>query len=465
MESLIICPACLHTNDPDISFCGECRLPLQQGVRTTPDQASRLSVERQSAAVRRRIAKSTVLVVSLALIAGWIVHNILDLHSALSPPVSDIGSVPVDGSWPMFQRDPSHSAYVPESIGTPEGRVVWTFETDAPLASAPAVVDDRVYLSTGDRRIVALNAATGALIWEHPVSGPVDSSPAVAGGLLFVGLRDGHLLALDISTGEVDWEFDANELVYSSPTVYQGVVYFGSGDRRLYALDATTGTVRWSYEGQGRFVSAPAVGEEVVVINSQNNRTYLVDRHTGRHRLDYYAGVMGAAPALDGDLAYVPNSLGAVVAIDWRKKELPFEDTAARVRLHLFVWGFVNTVPPPKGYGWMFSKRGEIFDTTPAVDVDRVYAGSKTGAIYALNRRDGAEAWMFRADASITSPPSIVGNTLYLGDRDGNLYGIDTQTGDLSWRFGVEGAVVSSPVVSDNTIFVATDTGTLYAIR
>ena len=465
MENVVICPACLHANDQSVSYCTECRLPLQQGMSATPDQASRLAVDRQSTSDRIRVARSTVSVFGLLLLAGWIVFGIARVGVIPTPPVSDIGSIPVNGSWPMYQRDPSHSAFVPENVGTPEGRILWTFETAAPLASSPAVVNGTVYLSTGDRRVVALNAATGDLVWERRVSGPVNSSPGVAGDLLYVGLRDGHLLALNTSTGDLVWQFDANELIFSSPAAYKGVVYFGSSDKQLYALDAETGAVHWRYAGGSRFVSAPAVGEEVVVINSQDNRVYLVDRHTGRHRLDYYAGIMYGAPALDGDLAYIPISRGTVLAIDWRKKELPFEDTATWIRRNLFIWGIVNTLPVPKGYGWAFTKRGEFFETTPALDADKVYATSNTGAVYALNRLDGAAEWMFKADARVASPPSIVGRTLYFGDEVGNLYGVDTETGQPTWRFQVEGQIVSSPVISNGTIYVTSENGTLYAIR
>ena len=61
----------------------------------------------------------------------------------------------------MYQGDPAHSGYVPEPQSTPAGDVVWQFRTNAPLYAAPSVVQDTLYLSTGDKRIVALDAGTG----------------------------------------------------------------------------------------------------------------------------------------------------------------------------------------------------------------------------------------------------------------------------------------------------------------
>ena len=73
---------------------------------------------------------------------------------------------------------------------TPQGRLKWRFDTDFPLFSSPAVVDGRLYLGSGDGRIVALDADNGELIWEHEVLGPVDSSPAVAGDSVFIGFAE-----------------------------------------------------------------------------------------------------------------------------------------------------------------------------------------------------------------------------------------------------------------------------------
>lgn len=102
----------------------------------------------------------------------------------------------------MFQRDPAHGAFVAGEAALPVGRLKWRFDTEAPILSSPAVVGNKVYLSTGDGRVLALDAASGNLLWEYGVGAPVNSSLAVAGNLVFVGLRDGRVLALNREVGE-----------------------------------------------------------------------------------------------------------------------------------------------------------------------------------------------------------------------------------------------------------------------
>ncbi len=438
---------------------------MDNGRQVTQEEAQRLNLRRRAATRRRRIARWSAMALLAVAVSGWIGYTTLGFANRLNPPESDISADSAVGDWPMFQRNPAHSGFVSDDVAVPEGTVVWQFETAAPIVSSPAVVQGALYLSTGDRRIVALNAGDGTLIWEREVTGPVDSSPAVAGDLVFVGLKDGGVIALAKSDGALQWEFQTGDLIYSSPAVHRGVVYIGSTDDRLYALDAATGHERWSYETEGRVMSAPALYEDVVSVTSQDRRIYILDAVTGKHRLDIPTSDARGAPALDDEMAYVADTGGLTTAIDWSKSELPFEKTARWVRTQLFWWQLVDTLPPPKGFVWRFRAPRESFIGTPAVGADMVYVASASGAVYGLNRADGSLAWTFRADDVVAGSPSIAGGTVYVGDVVGNVYGIDALTGEGSWRFKADGPVSSTPVLANDMLYVASSNGILYAIQ
>lgn len=466
METVVLCPGCGRDNDSDDSYCAECRMPLYRGIHVSPKEARDIKAQRLSKARRRRIIRwAAIAVVALLAVAGATAYRTIGPGRELGPPTTNIGAIPAPGDWPMYQGDPAHSGYIPEKQPTPAGQVEWQFQTNAPLYAAPSVAGDTVYLSTGDKRIVALDAETGETKWEYPVTGPVNSSPAIAGNLVFVGLRDGRLLALDKLTGTLAWEFQTGDLVYGSPAVHQGVVYIGSGDFHVYALDALTGEVRWSRKTGGRVVSSPAVSDNVVAVISQNQRLYIYDTRTGDFRLDYLTRDARGAPALDDDLAYVGNSKSIVYAIDLSQKQLPFEKAARFIRTQLFFWGFWNTLPPVKGFKWGFRGPGEIFPSTPALDTEKVYVISESGGVYALNKSNGERVWKFRADSKVRSDPSLAGNTLYLADMEGTVYGLDTVTGEEAWRFELNDRVSTGVVVANEMIFVSSDSGVLYAIR
>lgn len=462
---ILMCPACGRQNALDATYCEGCRSGLGRGHQVTSEEADDIMLKRRSADRRRRIVRWGTVAVVLVVVFGWIGWQTLGGVNRLISPVSVISANPITGDWPMTQRSPTHAGFVSDALPLPEGRVRWQFQTEAPILSSPAVVQGIVYLSTGDKRVVALKGDTGDILWERQVTGPVDSSPAVAGDLVFVGLKDGRLLALSKADGTTRWEFSTGDLVYSSPSVYQGVVYIGSSNNKLYALDAQTGKKRWSYETDGRILSDPAVREEVVAINSQDRHMYIVDADTGKHRLGMLTADARGSPALDDELAYVADSRGLLMAVDWTKRELPFELTARWVRTQLFVWQLVGTLPPPKGFVWRFWNPRESFVGTPALGAGMVYVAAESGAVYALDRSDGQLVWKFKADAVLKESPSVAGQTLYVGDVNGVIYGVNALTGEGIWKFQVDGRISSTPVVGNGMLYVASDNGTLYAIE
>lgn len=439
---------------------------MDRGPRVSPEEARDIEARRLSRVRRRRIIRwSVAVVVAVVAVAGAAAYMTIGPGREIEPPTSSIGVVSAPGDWPMYQGDPTHSGYIREYQPVPAGEVQWQFRTGASLYAAPSVVGDTVYLSAGDKRIIALDVETGETKWEYPVTGPVNSSPAIAESLVFVGLRDGRLLALDRETGALRWEFQTGDLVYGSPAVHDGVVYIGSGDFRIYALDALTGEVLWSRKTGGRVVSSPAISDDVVVVLSQDQRIYIYDTKTGGFRLDYLTREVRGAPSMDDDLAYVGNARSIVYAIDLKQRQLPFEKTARFIRTQLFFWGFWNTLPVIKGYEWAYRSPGEIFLGTPALDDEKVYAVSESGGVYALNKSSGERVWKFQADGETRGDPSLAGDTLYIADTDGTVYGLDRVTGEESWRFELNDRVSTSVVVANEMLFVSSDRGVLYAIR
>ena len=393
------------------------------------------------------------------------------LGPSRNPPVpsSDVTSAPMsEADWPMIGRDPSHTGLNSWPGGVPEGKIVWQLETDGPFESSPAVVDGTVYVSTGDKRVMALDAEDGEVIWETDVGGPVASSPAVAGGLLYLGLRDNRIIALSTDDGELVWEHLTRGYIVASPTVREGIVYIGSSDERLYALDAQTGEEFWSFKAAGRLNASPAVSDEIIGIVSQGRAVQILEALTGRLRLDFnIAGESIAPPALDDGLIYAVDTRGAIVGVDWSKQQLPFEKLARWGRTQLFVWQFVGTLPPPKGYVWNFRAGRLRFQSAPALGHGHLYVVSDTGFLFALDRSDGTLSWRVQLDNGAIGSPSVAGDTVYIGDKGGIVYGFDALSGEERWRFTIDASddIVSTPVIAGGTMFVTTENGVLYAIR
>jgi hypothetical protein len=110
-------------------------------------------------------------------------------------------SPPPSTDWPMFRGDTRHSGAAASTVTLPLS-LKWTFTGDNIVMSSPAVVGNRIYISS-----YALDAATGKKLWEFPTDGPPTNSPAVSGGRVYIGSYEMKIFALDAATGKKIWEF------------------------------------------------------------------------------------------------------------------------------------------------------------------------------------------------------------------------------------------------------------------
>lgn len=177
-------------------------------------------------------------------------------------------------------------------------QLAWTYHTGElvdgkgkTIECTPLIIDGWMYITTAERRVVALDAAQGTVRWEFdprsygPLAGPLASGGVNRGVAfwedpqdrsrqrIFHGTSDGRLYCIDAQTGKLDPGFgtrgakdlredldrDLAKLPYgptSAPAVVDDVVIVGfsngegpdvaaPGDIR--AFDARTGKPRWQF--------------------------------------------------------------------------------------------------------------------------------------------------------------------------------------------------------------------------
>ena len=471
-ETVILCSVCGGQNQGIAKFCVNCRSPLSLDQRMTAREAEKIQSERSRLRSRSRKFRRFLIAHSLTgllLASGFFIYS---ENSDLETPLSDIGAVSEQGSWPMYQGGPSLNGLSvdPQMSGpeTSDKETLWVFDTEDGISGSPSVAGGILYFSTKRNQILALEASSGAIIWEFPTEAASDSVPAIAGDLVFSALKEGRLVALDRYDGSLVWDFKTSEPFFSSPNVFNGVLYVGSSDKSVYAFDATNGEMRWRYKAGSRVTTTLAANDEIVAFTAQDNMVRIIDAKTGEFRLDYPTDASGGTVSLDGKRLFFGDLNGTLRAIDWTKVQQPLEKAARRFRLQMFLWGFEKKPPILKGTVWRFRHPRESFQGTPTIVKGAVYIPTSVGSVYKVSASNGKPVWKYESGSRLTQSVTVKEGIAYVGDISGKIHGISTETGELVWEFFVEGKVTSPVVFAEGTLFVTTNNygqGRLYALR
>ena len=391
----------------------------------------------------------------------------LDVTLPLEKPSSNITSTSEPGEWTMVHRVFEGLSPIPSESASIKGDLKWTYKTNTQIVSTPAVKGDEVYLTTQDRRVIALDKNTGESIWEYTTAAPIDSSPAVADNMVFFGARSKRVIALNALTGELIWEFvtDGNP-TSGSPLVKDGVVYIGSGIGKLYALDALTGNLMWEYVTRDWVTNTPALTDNLLVLASMDGRVTIHDTNTGKRRFSFrgLGPLIFGSPTINSDSAYVTYRNGYVVSVNIHEEEVLFYSRYYRARLQLWLWGIWSHPGLPKGVNWI-RPMGSTIHSTAAADNEKLYVPTESGLLHALNNQTGERVWIYDARPLQLSSPTIIENTVLITDDKGHLHSVNKETGEQQWRMKLAQNVTSTPVVADGVLYLASKDGNLYAFE
>jgi outer membrane protein assembly factor BamB len=332
------------------------------------------------------------------------------------------------GTSTAYQVDARHDgSLVDTAAGAPPLRQKWSRDLGGDV-SYPIVVGGRVFATavspSGHRTtLYAVNARTGTNAWT-----PVDlggtrpwSALAYGDGRLYALTYDGVLTAFNPATGAKFWSVTLlGQYAFTSPPTFaDGVVYTGGAGSggTLYAVDAASGTVRWTQSVMNGDDSSPAVTATGVYVSYACEQTYAFDPQSGNplwhHDTDCEGGG-GNTPVLADDGVWVRDG-GA-------KPPAVLDAGTGAVR-DTYATGGSSPAPAFDGHqgyfvgngvlqerdsrtlasGWTFKGDGQL-STAPIVVNGYVYAGSRTGQLWALNGTTGKSVWSTNVGAPIDAP-------------------------------------------------------------
>jgi alcohol dehydrogenase (cytochrome c) len=183
--------------------------------------------------------------------------------------------------WLMYSGDYTSQRHSPLAQITPANvdqlAVQWTFQTGVlgKFEAVPIVIDGVMYVTGPNNNAWALDARTGRRFWRYqrdlpdriPVCcGMVNRGFAVYKNRLYMTTLDAHLIALDTKTGSVIWDVEIEDYKHGysgtvAPLVVKDKIVVGIAGAEygvrcfLDAFDAETGKRVW------RFWTIPQPGE------------------------------------------------------------------------------------------------------------------------------------------------------------------------------------------------------------
>ncbi len=378
--------------------------------------------------------KRLVLIALLSLLAGCSTLNKLNPFSSGAAQLKPAELTP-------FTATAQLSVDWQASIGA-SGEYVFT----------PAVVGTSVYTAAHDGTLGRFDA--GRQVWRIDVGQMISGGVGSDGKLVVVGTPKGEVLAFDAQTGRPVWRAQVSSEVLAAPAVGDGLVVVRSGDARLFGFEATDGKQRWVYQ---RSTPALSLRSNVGVV---------------------LAGPVVLAGFPGGKLVAVSSANGAAlweVAVAQPKGATEIERIADIASLPVINGHEVCAVA--------YQGRVACYDTTngnqlwahdmsssAGLDMDdkAVYVSDVNGAVFALDRSNGASLWkqdkLLRRDLS---RPLALGKYVAVADYQGVVHLLRRDDGAFAARITTDGSAISADpqrAGGAGSFVVQTRSGDLYAL-
>ena len=272
----------------------------------------------------------------------------------------------------------------------------------------------------------------GTRLWSAPI-GQGDSrrhritaDPVVAGGRIFTMDSRARVTATALNGGRA-WSTDITpplehpDSASGGGLAYEaGRIYATTGFGELVAMDAASGAVLWRQRVEASIAGGPAVQDGVVYVAARNAVGWAVRAADGRvlwqtSGTPSGSGVMGvSAPAVQGGTVIFPFSSGQLLAVDRESGLTDWSTQIAGTRLGRSI--------------------AVIRDVTgdPVISGGRVYAGTSSGRMDAVDLATGLQDWTAREGA--TSPVTVAGRSVFAVNDQAQLIRLDAATGGVVWR-------------------------------
>ncbi|MDC8802127.1 outer membrane protein assembly factor BamB [Halomonas pacifica] len=213
----------------------------------------------------------------------------------------------------------------------------WVYTANEPALTlrgtgTPRVIEPVTFAGFANGRLVTLDNRSGQPLWDLRVAVPqgrseiarlvdLDGQPLLTpDGRLYVTSYNGRLVALEATSGEVLWQRDHSS--YLTPLLVGDYLFTVNEAGHVLALDALSGQPIWRNEAlEGRWLTAPAFADGKLVLGDFEGYLHLLEARNGelagRTRINR-SGIM-LRPLTEGRQIHVLANDGRLEALTIRE--------------------------------------------------------------------------------------------------------------------------------------------------
>lgn len=175
-----------------------------------------------------------------------------------------------DGNLYVFDLKDGKSQMQPVKIVELGGR----------LWAQPVTDGERVYVTSLDHSVHAVDIATYDIIWDKEISAAIPGSPAVGpDGMLYVGSLASQLERFDPATGDHKPVLDATNWIWSTPIFDDDTLYFGDLQGNFYSFNTTSAELNWSIQPDGAITANAVLQNDHLLLATESGNIYAIDKN------------------------------------------------------------------------------------------------------------------------------------------------------------------------------------------
>lgn len=330
---------------------------------------------------------------------------------------------PVVAEGRIFTQD-SRSRVMAHST---EGRTLWSVDmtpardrnSDA-SGGGLAYGGGRLFVTTGFGELSALDPASGAVLWRQRFDAPVAGAPTVLGDLVYVASRDNRAFAVKADNGRLTWQLPGTPAISatvngSAPAVTERVAIFPFGSAELVAALRQGGIRVWAatlsgerrgraYAGITDVASDPVVDGSVIYAASSSGRLAAMKSSSGERIWTATEGALSPVWPVGGSVFLVSEEA--------RLLRLDAETGDEIWAVDLPYYKKQN----PRRQEKVFSHYG------PILAGGRLIVASDDGKLRSFSPQSGALISEVDLPGGATTNPVVVNRTLYVVTGNGQLH-------------------------------------------